>query len=113
VRTEEELVEVVRVVEVVLVVLLTSAGFFWLRAGVPGLLPYLLVEQKDVEGPERGSRRRRRGQTWENIGDLHRLETYTTWRSTPSGDLQHLHPGLQSKFQNLYPPYFTFARPSF
>ena len=30
----------------------TSAGFFWLQAGVPGLLPYLLVEQNDVEGPE-------------------------------------------------------------
>lgn len=31
---------------------LTSAGFFWLEAGVPGLLPFLLEEQKDVEGPK-------------------------------------------------------------
>lgn len=31
---------------------LTSAGFFWLEAGVPGLLPYLFEEQKEVEGPE-------------------------------------------------------------
>lgn len=28
----------------------TSAGFFWLEAGVPGLLPYLFEEQKEVEG---------------------------------------------------------------
>lgn len=31
---------------------LTSAGFFGLEAGVPGLLPFLLEEQKEVEGPK-------------------------------------------------------------
>lgn len=30
----------------------TSAGFLGLEAGVPGLLPYLLDEQKEVEGPK-------------------------------------------------------------
>lgn len=33
--------------------ILTSAGFFGLEAGVPSLLPYLLEEQKEVEGPKR------------------------------------------------------------
>lgn len=33
---------------------LTSAGFFGLEAGVPGLLPFLLEEQNEVEGPEQG-----------------------------------------------------------
>lgn len=32
---------------------LTSAGFFGLEAVIPGLLPYLLEEQKEVEGPQR------------------------------------------------------------
>jgi len=36
---------------------LTSAGFFWTEAGASGLPPpYLLEEQKEVEGPDGGSR---------------------------------------------------------
>lgn len=31
---------------------LTSAGFFGLEAGVPGLPPFLMEEQKEVDGPE-------------------------------------------------------------
>ena len=57
--------------------LFTSAGFFWLQAGVPGLLPYLLVEQKDVEGPEQEDEEEgvRRCKT-SAAEDLHQLATY-------------------------------------
>lgn len=47
---------------------LTSAGFFGLEADVPVLPPFLLEEQKEVDGPERGERTYERGEKRSGTG---------------------------------------------